>query len=265
MTPDFSALCKTAGADQALADLGLIPSDAEMEKQAFVSGAFGALGKGILGGATRLGAPKWALKGMETVGKGMGRDAALFGTLGGGLSALTAPEGERGKAFARGFLGGAAGGAAWAGGQNIARAGLGKMLGKTQGGISRLGKLEELGKSHHWLGFGGAKGPAWEQRLEGMSWLQRKNPFTRWKGTMTGGGPWGERFKRFGAKAGVGIPVFAGGMGASMFVPQEIDVGGLLASKPQHPLPLQQQQQRTGPLMLHPGTFVRAGQAAAGY
>lgn len=235
MTPDFQALCKTAGAEQALAELGLRPAEESMEKQAVIGllgKGFGAIGGAALKGATRIGAPKWALKGMETVGKGMGRDAALFGLLGGGLSAATAEPGDRLKAFGRGFLGGAAGGAAWAGGQNIVRAGLGKALGKTTSGLGRLAKLEEMGGSHHWLGLGSAK-----SAVKPQGW----NPFTRWKGTMTGGGPWSEKLKRFGAKAGVGIPVFAGGMAASSFIPHEIDVGGALASKQQDHLPFRQQ------------------------
>ena len=241
MEQDLSALCKTAGARTALEDLGF-------EKQAIfatLAKPLGWLGQKAVGAVAKRGMPRLA-RGMETVGKGMGTDAMMFGTLGGGLSAATAPEGERGKAFARGFLGGAAGGAAWAGGQNIARAGAKGLLGlggkgahKTLGeaGTARWDALREAGKSHHWLGLGSKK-PA----VPSESW----NPFTRWKGTLSGGGPAGERLSRFGKRIGTGAPLLAGGLGASMMVPNEIDLGGALASKQQNQLPFQQDPRTYG-------------------
>jgi hypothetical protein len=229
---DLSALCKTAGASTALEDLGF-------EKEAIfatLAKPLGWLGQKAVGAVAKRGMPRVA-KGMETLGKGMGTDAMMFGTLGGGLSAATAPEGERGKAFARGFLGGAAGGAAWAGGQNIARAGMKGALGKITGDPGKWQAIREAGKSHRMLGLGAPKGGKWYQ------------PFR-------GGGTAGERLSRFGKRVGTGAPMLAGGLGASMMVPHEIDVGGALASKPQYPLPFRQRAvQSTGPMVLNENLY----------
>jgi hypothetical protein len=217
---DLSIFCKTAGARAALEDLGF-------EKQAIfatLAKPLGWIGKKIVGAAAKRNMPRLAA-GLETVGKGMGTDAMMFGTLGGGLSAATAPEGERGKAFARGFLGGAAGGAAWAGGQNIARAGMKGALGKLFKDPGKWEALREAGKSHRLLGLGGPTGGKWYQP---------------WRG----GGTAGERLKRFGTRIGTGAPLLAGGYAASELMPHEIDLGGALASNQQNQLPFRQQPQR---------------------
>lgn len=244
MEHDLSIFCKTSGVHAALEDLGF-------EKEAIFSllaKPLGWAGKGLVGAVAKK-APRLA-RGMETVGKGMGTDAMMFGALGGGVSAATAPEGERGKAFARGFLGGAAGGAAWAGGQNIARAGMKGALGKLTGNAGKWDALREAGKSHHWLGLGSKK-PA-----EGLTGI---NPFTRWKGTLAGGGSAGERLSRFGKRIGTGAPLLAGGYAASELMPPEIDLGGALASPQQNQLPFSQQPQRYASPVLAAGQSLYYG------
>jgi hypothetical protein len=234
MEHNLSIFCKTSGVHTALEDLGF-EKEAIFPIFATLAKPLGWLGRKAVGAVAKK-APRLA-SGMETVGKGMGSDAMLFGTLGGGISAATAPEGERGKAFARGFLGGAAGGAAWAGGQNIARAGMKGALGKITGNAGKWDALREAGKSHRLLGLGGPQG--------GSLWR--------------GGGTTGERLKRFGTRMGTGTPLLAGGLGASMLVPHEIDAGGLLASPQQNQLPFRQQPQQYGPPALAAGRSLYYG------
>ncbi len=227
MEHDLSILCKTSGVHTALEDLGF-------EKDAIfatLAKPLGMLGRKMVSTVAKR-SPRLA-RGMETLGKGMGTDAMMFGTLGGGLSAATAPEGERGKAFARGFLGGAAGGVAWTGGQNLARVGMKGALGRLAKDPNKWQALREAGKSHRMLGLGAPKGGKWYQP---------------WRG----GGTTGERLSRFGKRIGTGTPLLASGMGASMLIPHEIDMGGVLASEGQYPLPFKQRAvQSTGPMILN--------------
>ena len=206
-------LCKSAGAYQALEDLGL----SDMEKQAiwgtiagkarpWVGKGLSALWKGTGGKAlTQIAKPmagignravgavgKVSPRGaafMKNIGKGAARDAAAFGTLSGGLNAATAEPGSRLSAFGRGFAGGALGGAAWRMGGSAARMGFGKALGTTAGGASRMGNLYRTGR-HGW--FGGFKGPQ---------------------------GSLGTGLKSFGSKALTGGVGLGGALGASMMMP----------------------------------------------
>lgn len=163
---------KTAGAVQALADMG-------MDKEAIwgavaglgaralpwigkgLSKLWGATGSKVVGATAKpLGWAGQKLTGavgqvspgaanlMTTIGKGSAREAAGFGLLSGGLNAATAEPGDRLSAFGRGFAGGALGGAAWRMGGNAARMGLGRALGP-----ERMGNLYRAGR-HGWFGGG---------------------------------------------------------------------------------------------------------------
>lgn len=203
---DPGVLFKTAGAQAALDDLGLSGMEKEAIWGSILRPALGALWKHT-GGKLISGAAKpmaWA--GQKAVGqigkvspraagflgeagKGAARDAAAFGLLSGGLNAATAEPGSRLSAFGRGFAGGALGGAAWRMGGSAARMGLGKALGNTASGASRMGNLYRAGR-HGW--FGGFRGPT---------------------------GSLGQGFRSMGAKAvTTGVPL-AGALGASMMMP----------------------------------------------
>jgi hypothetical protein len=81
--------------------------DAGMTKEAipFLSPALKWLGKKAIGGISRL-SPQ-AGRYAATIGKGTGKSMLMGGLFSGGMSALGAPEGERGSAFLSGFLPGA--------------------------------------------------------------------------------------------------------------------------------------------------------------
>lgn len=81
--------------------------DAGMTKEAIplLSPALKWLGKKAIGGITRL-SPK-AGRYAASIGKGTSKSMLMGGLFYGGMSALGAPEGERGKAFVSGFLPGA--------------------------------------------------------------------------------------------------------------------------------------------------------------
>ena len=209
---------KMAGATNALADLGLITSNDELEKlgwaplvaglaralpwiarggralwglgsklwgaggKAIELGAkpIGALGRGITQRVgTRLGASPEMIGKIQGLGKGMAREGVGFGLFGGGLEAAMAEPGERGQAFMRGFGSGMLGGMAFRGASNLATAGMRRMMPQA------FPKLETMAKP----GFFGKLGPG-ESRLKSM-----------------------------GAKMLVGGVPFAAGMGASMFTP----------------------------------------------
>lgn len=219
---------KTAGAERALADLGLL----DLEKTAIWSKvlkpALGTAWKhtsGKLVGATAK-PLEWAghkavgaIRGTfgdtaaslaRRIGRGVGREAAGFGLLSGGLSAATAAPGERLEAFGRGFAGGALGGAAWRMGGTATRMGLRKALGKTPAGVSRMKQLHQAGRPG-W--FGGFRGPE---------------------------GGLGRGFKSMGAKMLTsGVP-FAGALGASTMMP--------MFEKEHVPQQPQQFQNRMGPV-----------------
>lgn len=221
---------KMAGSTAALADLGLVPPEGGMEKQAW-GALLSAAGRGLLAGGkwlgsklwsgagaatkavaspvgkagnkavewagTRLGATPQTIKKIQGLGKGMATEAVGFGALGGGIEAAMAEPGQRGQAFLRGFGSGALGGLAFRGAGNLATAGLRKGLGAGAGGAARLKRLDAL-KDQPWLGG--------------------KMPFT-------------QRMKGWGAKAMMGGVPFAAGMAASMYTPH---FGGP-AQQPQSP------------------------------
>lgn len=162
---------------------------------------FGRIGEGLVGKA--YGSPK-AVPGMlekilpqsvskhvapyaQIAGRGMAKDMATFGLMGGGINAAIAPEGERGKAFLSGLAGGAAGGAAWRGASNLLGKGLRYTMANKNvlGGGKAANKLYELGNK---------------------SMLEKGVDMT-------------ERVKRLGAKTLNKAVPLAGALAASAFVP----------------------------------------------
>lgn len=117
-----------------------------MTKEAFVGAALGTLGRGIakgIGGA--LGSSK-VTSNLLRFGKGGTKGSLLGGTFTGGMSAMGAEEGERGKAFAKGFLPGAVGfGPGWQLGSKItnlaSRRGVQALAGGGKAGGKVVGKM----------------------------------------------------------------------------------------------------------------------------
>ncbi|MFB3077586.1 MAG: hypothetical protein ACE1Y4_06220, partial [Lysobacterales bacterium] len=189
-----------------------------------VSGAVGkpisAMGRGASGFVGRqLGASPQAIsKFQQTVGKGMGREAASFGLLSGGIEASMADPGNRMGAFARGFGTGALGGAAFRGVSNVAGAGLKRGL-----GAKRFGAVSQAAKP----GFTGAM-----PGMQGASMAQRA----------------GARAKSIGAKTLVGGVPLAAGLGASFGTPT-FSAGQIHGAVPQG------MQQQMGRQMGYPGGY----------
>lgn len=184
------------GAAQAITDLGL-------EKTAFIGGLLARpvawLGGKILGGAARLGASPRTLQTLQTIGKGVPREAAGFGLLGGGIGALTAEEGHRGEGFARGLAGGMLGGVGWGLGKNLASMGLQRGLG--QAGYGALQR---------------AAGPV--QNVRSLNPFSRKRvDRTLWFGGFGQGA--GQGMRQFGANLALkGVPL-AGAFAGSAMMP----------------------------------------------
>ena len=196
-------------------------------KEAFLGAALGTIGKSLLS-ELRVGGT--AMKFLSVAGRGVGRDMSTFGLLGGGIGALTNPEDRLGGA-ARGFLGGAIGGAAWRGGANI-----GRMV--TNRGLKSKGLKSlapEMYKSMA-KGMGGRKflkplrtgkmvGPEGKQVAELTNLGQAaKAHGDAGKSWFTNPGRFYNRYrpgfaKRFGARAALGTLPMAGAIGASFAAP----------------------------------------------
>jgi hypothetical protein len=88
--------------------------------------------------------------------KGVGKDIASFGLLGGGLNAAMADPGERGSAFAKGFASSIPMAMAWGGTQNLLSKGLSHTMSRygVLGGKQGVERLSQLAKSPV-LGKGG--------------------------------------------------------------------------------------------------------------
>lgn len=98
--------------------------DSGMEKDAFIGPLLGWIGRGAAKGIGRLAGKPPLGQRLMAFGKGATRGSLLGGTFTGGMSALSAPEGERGEAFLRGFLPGAVGfGPGWQLGSRLGRLG----------------------------------------------------------------------------------------------------------------------------------------------
>lgn len=215
-SPMYPSRYKTAGALQALTDMGLT-------KEAGLWGSLwkytggklvGAAAKPFEWGGRAVGtavseASPTAGKFLRNLTRGSARDMASFGLLGGGINAAMADPNERWDAFQRGFGGGALGGLAWRVGSRGTQIGMQKGLGK----------------------------PTMRSLVQASHGNRRFNPVTkRYEGGGVfgnlGQGHYGTALKSLGAKTVLTGAPFAGAMGLSMLTPEE-----LFAKKQQNAFP----------------------------
>ena len=122
----------------------------------------------IMGGSGATAAQEAAAVAAKKTLPGMARTMVGFGAFSGGINALSAEPGHRGEAFAKGFAGGALGGAAWHGASNLLGKGLTHTMSRYNvlGGAKAAKRLEEL-SAQAWHGPEAAKLTATE-RLKGL-------------------------------------------------------------------------------------------------
>ncbi|RLI86684.1 MAG: hypothetical protein DRP01_03700 [Archaeoglobales archaeon] len=200
-------------------------------KEAIVGNLLGLAGKGIAKGVGKmLGSPK-ATSRMMHFGKGGTKGSLAGGTLTGGINALGAPEGERGEAFARGFLPGAISfGPAW---QLSSR--LGRLAGKK--GLSSIAGGGAQGARVVGRAVRRAKSPVFTQKRFSNLWRSKADKLAPKRGTpmmkQFGQNPV-EGFKTLGSKTLLSAMPFGAALYGSTLA--EKGVGAITRKSPTPPM-----------------------------